>query len=506
MKIIVQAGGLGTRMKGLTASKPKALIAVQNKPILFHLFDWAGKDAEFIVIGEYKYDVLDRYLMAFANDRRVVLLKAKTKGNAAGIKQALEYVSDGEPVMIIWSDLILPEDLKIDTAFKGCQIGTVDFPCSWGVVDGKMKHTPVTKNGVAGLYVFDSKARLASLPSGGSFTTWLAEQSFPMKALPLTGCKDVGTLQAYQALDNNKYRCRPYNHIDVQDDTVVKKGLTPEAVRFIERETEWYERIHEYGFSAVPELINKSPMTLERIKGQNLFMSILGVDGKRAVFQKIVSALKELHSFDEAPANSWDLYQEYFNKTITRLRGVASALPFGECSMITINGEKCTNVLTNTEVFREAVLQTLMHTRYTPFHGDNQFTNTLVDTRGNVFFIDPRGYFGKSKILGDVRYDWAKLYYAISGNFDQFNVKNFTLELNDTSANYAIGSGGWEFLTDELFSLIPSDEGNRKEIELIHVVVWLSMTTHVCEDFDSMCVAFYNGTYLFNQWLKKYQA
>lgn len=39
MKVIVQAGGLGTRMQAMTASKPKALIDVRNKPILFHLFD-----------------------------------------------------------------------------------------------------------------------------------------------------------------------------------------------------------------------------------------------------------------------------------------------------------------------------------------------------------------------------------------------------------------------------------------------------------------------------------
>lgn len=39
MKVIVQAGGLGTRMKGLTALKPKVMISVFNKPILFHLFD-----------------------------------------------------------------------------------------------------------------------------------------------------------------------------------------------------------------------------------------------------------------------------------------------------------------------------------------------------------------------------------------------------------------------------------------------------------------------------------
>ena len=36
--IIVQAGGKGTRMQKLTRNKPKALVPVQNLPMIFYLF------------------------------------------------------------------------------------------------------------------------------------------------------------------------------------------------------------------------------------------------------------------------------------------------------------------------------------------------------------------------------------------------------------------------------------------------------------------------------------
>ena len=36
--IIVQAGGKGSRLKHLTTNKPKALVPIENKPMLFHLF------------------------------------------------------------------------------------------------------------------------------------------------------------------------------------------------------------------------------------------------------------------------------------------------------------------------------------------------------------------------------------------------------------------------------------------------------------------------------------
>ena len=209
-----------------------------------------------------------------------------------------------------------------------------------------------------------------------------------------------------------------------------------------------------------------------------------------------------MHSYEERPADSWDLYKEYFGKTLMRLRQVADAVPFGHDTTIHINGKTCINPLAKTETFRRAVLETLMNTHYTPFHGDCQLTNTLVDAKGAVFFIDPRGYFGKSKIFGDPRYDWAKVYYAIAGNFDQFNVKNFVFLQNKDGIEYTIGSGGWEFLSDELFNLIPKGEGSRREIELIHAIIWMSMASHVWEDYDSMCVAFMNGIFFFNKWLE----
>ena len=60
MKIIIQAGGKGTRLEHLTYNRPKCLVPVHNRPMIFHLFN-KYKDAEFVVIGDYKYDVLEKY-------------------------------------------------------------------------------------------------------------------------------------------------------------------------------------------------------------------------------------------------------------------------------------------------------------------------------------------------------------------------------------------------------------------------------------------------------------
>lgn len=63
--IIVQAGGKGSRMERLTRNKPKALVPVNNLPMIFHLFK-KFPDKKFVIIGDYKFDVLKRYLNSFA--------------------------------------------------------------------------------------------------------------------------------------------------------------------------------------------------------------------------------------------------------------------------------------------------------------------------------------------------------------------------------------------------------------------------------------------------------
>lgn len=91
--IIVQAGGRGSRLETLTTNKPKALVPVDNRPMIFHIFD-RYPHAKFLIIADYQKDVLRRYLAAFAKvDYEVI--DAGTKGTCAGIGKALQYIRGG---------------------------------------------------------------------------------------------------------------------------------------------------------------------------------------------------------------------------------------------------------------------------------------------------------------------------------------------------------------------------------------------------------------------------
>ena len=133
-----------------------------------------------------------------------------------------------------------------------------------------------------------------------------------------------------------------------------------------------------------------------------------------------------------------------------------------------------------------------MPTEFKLIHGDCTFSNLMFDTFDmRAVLIDPRGYFGKTKLYGDADYDWAKLYYSINGNYDLFNRKKFTLDIREKDVELAIKPNNWGDMSDYFFDLLPNVK--KEKIKMLHGIIWLSLTTYAWEDYDSICAAFYNG-------------
>ena len=500
--IIVQTGGLGTRLGKLTHNRPKSIVPVKNLPIIFHLFN-KYPDKRFIVIGDYKYDVLEKYLRTFAK-AEYMLIKAEGKGNGCGVSDALRFIPEDMPFMLIWSDLILSDDFEIPQNIEGCAVGVTDvFPCSWGFEDGKLIKQPSSENGVGGCFIFDSKSRLEGFPKEGSLTSWLEESDIPLQALSLGGSVEAGTVDALKQIDPGNNRCRPYNHMEFSGEKVIKTGITEEGKKLIDREERWYQKVSEYGFTGIPKIYSFSPLTMERIHGDNIFHATLDDEQKKSTIDQLVDTLETLHSYEAAKVDYFGLQEDYYTKTIKRIDSIRESIPFTNDPYILINGNKCRNVFFFEKELESDVRTYLFEAEFGPIHGDCTLTNTMIDDKGRIYYIDARGYFGKREIFGDVYYDWAKLYYSINGCFDQFNVKNFDLDISDDRVDYKIGESGWEHLTGYFLSRIKDVDLGR--IKLIHAIVWLSLASHCWEDYDSMCLAFYNGLSLWDEWIREYR-
>lgn len=495
--VIVQAGGKGVRLGYLTLNKPKALVPVDNLPMLFHLFR-QYPDKRFVIIADYKKDVMRNYLGVFA-DVKYQVVDAEGTGTCSGIRQALRLIPEKQAFMLIWSDLILPNEFALPEEYEGKADAAHDyvglsqtFPCRWKYEEGEFSEEGSTDCGVAGFFLFTERDKLADVPASGEFVRWLSAQGMEFETVGLAGTREFGTLEAYEK--QKQIKCRPFNKITVNGDVLIKEPVGLQGEKLARREAAWYEKARRLKISMLPEIYETSPLKMEFIKGRNIYECDLEYASKRKILQSLVSVLKSIHASETVKADTFSMQEAYFNKTMDRLAMIQDLVPFARDREILVNGRRCRNVF-----YQKSVLESRLDElkiscgSFALIHGDCTFSNMMVREDDSPVLIDPRGYFGFSELYGDVRYDWAKLYYSVAGNYDQFNLKRFRLKIGENAeegVSLQIESNHWEELEKDFFALTGMEKG---EIKLLHAVIWLSLTTYAWQDFDSICGAFYNG-------------
>ena len=485
--IVVQAGGKGSRLQYLTKNKPKVLVPVNNLPMLFHLFR-KYPDKKYIIIADYKKEVLHEYLSCFAHVKYQIVDAAGT-GTCAGVKQALALLPESKPFMLVWSDLILQDQLELPEVTRDFIGISKTFPCRWSYGNGEFSEEQSCEHGVAGLFLFTGKDKIKDVPESGELVRWMQSKGMVFGEIGLAGTKEFGLLEEYEKLQQDK--CRPFNKMTVLEDRVIKEGIDEQGKKLAVRECNWYEKAKELHIPALPRIYDINPLIMEKIQGKNIYEYDLSYEEKKEILSKLVSALKNLHDTETVEADSFSLKEAYFNKTMDRIAKVRDLIPFADQKTIMINGKVCRNIFFYKREL-EKCLEQLKCESFCFIHGDCTFSNMMLRSDGTPVMIDPRGYFGFTELYGDPMYDWAKLYYSIVGNYDRFNLKDFRLEIGDGEVRMDITSNHWEDMEQDFYELTGAQPG---EIKLLHAVIWLSLTTYAWQDYDSVCGAFYNGLY-----------
>lgn len=498
MHVIIQAGGKGTRLEGLTRNRPKCLVPVRNRPMIFWAFEaFRGNDLK--VICDYKEDVLKRYLATFGKEFDAEVINARGTGTASGIRYAIEDITDDQPVLVIWCDLFFEENFQVPSFLTesntiGCNyVGlSSTFSCRWSFEKGKFVHEASSSTGVAGIFVFKNKAELAEVPFEGALVPWLASAGKDFVPFYLENVTEVGTIKAFEEKSGFAI-CRPFNEVKLNDDTVTKRGVDDQGRKIAVDEIAWYKHVSALGYDAIPKIHSYSPLIMERIKGKNIWeYDCLTVSEKKSVISALIENLHTLHNLEPArPSNKVDLDDNYIKKTFDRLAKVEELVPFARDEYIRINGRYYKNIFYDREALKN-VLESHYPTEFRLIHGDPTFSNTIYDrVNRKVYLIDPRGYFGKTKLYGDVDYDWAKVYYSLVGDYDQFNRKKFAMTIGSKDVELAVRPSNWSDMEYFFFDSLPGV--SRTKIQALHAVIWLSLTTYAWEDYDSICGAFYKG-------------
>jgi glucose-1-phosphate cytidylyltransferase len=106
MKVIILAGGFGTRLSEFTDTIPKPMIQVGNKPILHHIMqlyaNYGHKD--FYVALGYKGEVIKKYFNNIDSDWNINLIDTGSNSMTGGRVKRLQKIIGKETFMLTYGD------------------------------------------------------------------------------------------------------------------------------------------------------------------------------------------------------------------------------------------------------------------------------------------------------------------------------------------------------------------------------------------------------------------
>ena len=105
MKVVILAGGLGTRISEYTKTIPKPMIKIKNKPIICHIIDHYKKFGfeEFYIAAGYKSYVLKNYFKKKKNFKIKIIDTGKNTMTGGRLKRLKNYLKD-ETFLMTYGD------------------------------------------------------------------------------------------------------------------------------------------------------------------------------------------------------------------------------------------------------------------------------------------------------------------------------------------------------------------------------------------------------------------
>ena len=142
MKVIILAGGLGTRISEETGDKPKPMVLIDDKPIIWHLMNIFAKQGftNFVIAAGYKSEVIQDWVSKSTFDWSVEVLDTGLNTQTGGrIKRCIERFSDSE-FLATYGDGLGNVDINSLVSFhhahgKLASVTAVHPPARFGVLE-----------------------------------------------------------------------------------------------------------------------------------------------------------------------------------------------------------------------------------------------------------------------------------------------------------------------------------------------------------------------------------
>ena len=203
MIVLILAGGLGTRISEETSDKPKPMVLIDDKPILWHImkiFSIQGFN-KFIIATGYRGEIISEYVdTLFAPDWQIQTLDTGLSTQTGGrIKQAFQYAGQ-KNLLVTYGDglanVSIPELMKVHARGNGVATVTAVRP------PARFGHLKIENEKV---HYFGEKTQLdEGWINGGFFylnekvMEFIENDNEPFESGALTRITSKGLLNAYQ--------------------------------------------------------------------------------------------------------------------------------------------------------------------------------------------------------------------------------------------------------------------------------------------------------------------
>ena len=144
MKTIILAGGLGTRIAELTETKPKPMVLIDDKPILWHIMNiYASQGfSEFIIAAGYKGEIIHQWVENLNSPWSIEVVDTGGETQTGGRIQKCMELIPGESVMATYGDGLANVNIKELISFHNRQkrlatVTAVRPPARFGVMESR---------------------------------------------------------------------------------------------------------------------------------------------------------------------------------------------------------------------------------------------------------------------------------------------------------------------------------------------------------------------------------
>lgn len=524
--VVIVAGGKNTRFKEMSIF-PKILLPLHGKPsILSYDIDLFSKfDLKTYLVINKDYENMVRDYVKNNNINVEIIVSTNQDGSANTLKEVKNKLPKSD-TLLVWSDLILAEsgleillyNIKERTADNLIVTRRGDYRLRVSTSNNILKVQDVKADGVCGNIpgIFYYKKRLSfgydeNLFSNFDYVNYLDLLNDDKITLDVVtfhgGITEFRDLEIYKNYYteylNASSKTRYFNSMSVNDDETVltKRCINKEFDHLIEKEIEWYSIVKDKDLDCIPKIYKSDKenhsIEMEYLKDYIPIHQYLSSGFAKETYQEFFinyfNEVDKLHNSKIKEVSKLDIdqdcYKEFYDKVLERCDKISGML-------IDYDREQLKELLdkANQIILKEVLNQNLPFGIYHFTHGDLNGSNVLYNPKTKSFkFIDPRGYFGKTKMMGLKEYDYAKILYCLSG-YDHFNNEPyiFTKSYYETPTKIIDGTN------------IPKEL--RKPVYFIMVsIIWISLAQYISQDIFKANIAYKFGLDSLYHYIHEYE-